>query len=109
MKRLWFVSAFTALVVGTAVDEASAQSSRSPMGPEARASITIRVSVSPTFSVSAPAKGLEVSSNASPQLRYAYLLQPARPAKSILGGASAEGTAPQPGVRGQQLLLIVPD
>jgi hypothetical protein len=112
------------VLLGTFGGPACAQSIRSQMGPQARATISISVSVRPMFTVSAPADTVKVSTNASSALRYSVMVQstlkPAPSLASAVGqdhpaGAAFEALAPAPDALGRahddrgELVLIVPD
>lgn len=103
---------------------ADAQSVRSEMGPQARATITIRASVKPMFTVSAQSGDLTVASNVSSGVRYSVVVEPALAATQTSasardgdsrGNASfqqlalAEGATSRPGAGQDRLVLIVPD
>lgn len=103
---------------------ADAQSVRSELGPQARATITIRASVKPMFTVSPQSGDLTVASNVSSGVRYSVVVEPPLAATQTSasardgdsrGNASfqqlalAEGAASRPGAGQDRLVLIVPD
>jgi hypothetical protein len=82
-----------------------AQAIRSELSAQARATITISVSVKPTFAVSAPGGPFAVSSNVSPNVRYAVVRAAPESADGGQSGASGTAFAPEQ----DRLVLIVPD
>lgn len=114
------ILAFSSVVAAPA----DAQSVRSELGPQARATITIRASVKPMFTVSPQSGDLTVASNVSSGVRYSVVVEPALAATQTSasardgdsrGNASfqqlalAEGAASRPGAGQDRLVLIVPD
>src|SRR3569833_2362139 len=63
-------------LMGNAASIARAESTRSQIGPEARATINISVSVLPTFKVIGGTEALNMTSNAPAQFRYEVVSQP---------------------------------
>jgi hypothetical protein len=85
--------------------QSRAQSIRSELSSQARATITISVSVKPTFAVSAPRGAFAVSSNVSPNVRYAVVRAAQESADGGQSGASGTTFAQEQ----SRLVLIVPD
>src|SRR5690348_10994463 len=98
MRILTLRCALAVVALGAAPNDACAQTGQSKLASEARATIAIRVSVRPTFQVSATSDTLTVASNSSAQFRYAVVLDPPN-LKSDLAGralASADRTGNPP-------------
>jgi|SRR5579884_1770727 len=85
---------------------AHGQSIQSQLGPQARATISITVSVLPSFKVTNVAGAPSITSNAPSQLRYGLVTQPLQDSgpTSIAAGYRTKASANH-----DRLVLVVPD
>ena len=115
------------LLVAATDGPAGAQSIRSQLGAQARATISISASVKPMFTVSTGPGALNISSNASANLRYQVVVQPVgrdaskasppamgdleqdRTSISASGSLRATQASRDASAARDQILLIVPD
>ena len=103
------------LLIGSMTGAGEAQSTRSQMSARAQATIVIRASVRPMFTLSAPTGPLNVSSNTGPDLRYSVTVEPTSGSIQRLDGAELQSTLRAQDAEGkftagrEQLVLIVPD
>lgn len=123
MKLVTLCHSLVGLALAALPHQGDAQSIRSAISPQARASVGITVSARPLFPVTISDKTVSVSSNMSSRHRYSVLVQPgegrpfsAHNAQSlgligtgILSFASASPAASEFGAQAEQLVLIVPD